>query len=144
MHSFVAPSMFVAHLSLFLSLIIAVSSSVNRCISPYEENQLSSTRKTKWAIVALAKPSHTSIRVRNEAIASKIKPFTQLYDFTIIFFSEKFISGETLTSWRQSFDNIAQVVTIDTSNRGFNGGVTRYGYKYMCKFFALGKYRIVS
>lgn len=93
----------------------------------------------KWAIVALTKPSHPSINMRNEAIAERIKPYARIHDFTIMFFSEQTISSQILSTWRNTFNNIANVVTVDTFSRGFNGVEPRFGYKYMCKFFALGK-----
>lgn len=93
-----------------------------------------------WAIVALAKPAKLmDITKRNKKIAAKIRPFAKQHNITVLFFSEKEFTTAAVTSWRETFAGLATVRYINTASNGFELK-QRYGYKYMCKFFALDIY----
>ena len=113
--------------------------SLNSAISNQINSKQNSNKKTSWAIVALTKPGKTDLSIRNSAIAQRIRNYSHLYDFTIIFFSEKTFSSNEINEWTKTFDGIAKVKLINTESNGFNLK-ERYGYKYMCKFFALDIY----
>jgi hypothetical protein len=78
---------------------------------------------------------------RDELIVSAIRPFADKYDITIIYFSEYVYPKSDIKEWERVYQDIAKVKYINTAQHGFDpsSGI-RYGYKYMCKFFALDMY----
>lgn len=130
----------------------------NRCVGAYDTDGpfkvVPSGRPIRWAIVALAKPNDGRLKIRNAAIAEKMKPFASKHDITAVFFSELPIPSEVSNDWQSTFasSNIKMQI-INTAHHGFHnlpageGGEVRpkeatitYGYKYMCKFFAIDMY----
>ena len=99
-------------------------------------------RRPRWAIVSLSKPDKEDTPTRNEALAKHLRPYASKHDITVLFFSELRFPQSTALAYRQSFAGVAAVQFVDTSSRGFGGAGSkeRFGYKYMCKFFALDLY----
>lgn len=113
---------------------------INRCVSTVDDPKINyNNRKTKWAIIALTRENRPELSIRNQALADKIKPFSSFYDITIIFFSENTFEPSTVLQWKKTFNGIGKVLTVNTADKGFELK-ERYGYKYMCKFFALDVY----
>ena len=151
----------MAHLALCLLLILTASTlcSVkatnvggnNTCVSSDFINDASmgtkskkiSGAKVRWAIIALTRPDREDVRERNQNLVEKFKPYSKLHNITTIFFSESKFSSETVSEWTYAFRDIGSVRIIDTSSKGFDGR-ERYGYKYMCKFFALDLYEYLK
>eukprot|EP01036_Dinobryon_divergens_P028146 gene28146-37044_t len=77
---------------------------------------------------------------RNKHIKDTISPYARSHDITLLFFSEKVFPSSALESWRTTFLNIASVQFINTKDRGYVSAPEKFGYKYMCKFFALDMY----
>lgn len=118
-------------------------SSENICVENIKASAETPLLKTRWAIVALTKPGKQQLNNRNEALARIIKPYASLHDITIIFFSEFTFLKEEISQWERVFNGIAKTRIISTANLGFNLP-QRYGYKYMCKFFGIDIYNILS
>ncbi len=121
-------------------------------------SNLITDRPVRWAIVSLTRPDDARLKIRNAAIVEKVKPYTSKHDITAVFFSELPIPSEVSSEWRSTFEpaNI-KVQIINTTSLGFyNLPIERYeympmspkpqrhsityGYKYMCKFFAVDMY----
>lgn len=140
---------FVIQLSCIFCIYTAVS--LNTCISKETQIQIDSAivtnnsnnniQKSKWAIVALIKPEKAEIHQRNDAIVEKLGPYTKSHDISIIFFSELKFSSQFRQRMYTKFHLFSSVQFIDTSSRAF-GPISpeRFGYKYMCKFFAIDMY----
>ena len=101
------------------------------------------SKLVKWAIIALTRPGRSDIETRNSALAKRIKPFANKHNITIIFFSESYFSPKEVNAWRKTFLNIAAVKLVNTAHLGFTLP-ERFGYKYMCKFFALDLYDLIQ
>lgn len=99
-------------------------------------------RRPRWAIVSLSKPDKADTPTRNEALAKHLRPYASKHDITVIFFSELRFPPKTALAYRQNFAGVAAVQFVDTSSSGFGApdSKERFGYKYMCKFFALDLY----
>jgi Glycolipid 2-alpha-mannosyltransferase len=123
----------------------------NTCISSDFINDASlvtkfkqiSGAKVRWAIIALTRPDREDVDVRNTKLAQKFQPYSKLHNITTIFFSEEEVPSKTLLEWTKAFKDVGAVRVIDTSSKGFSG-IERYGYKYMCKFFALDLYEYLK
>ena len=136
----------LAKLLLLLPAVLA-----NTCISSESQDKVIDIIKSssvvppakvvRWAIVCLAKPDRGgSTALRNEALASSLRPFASRHDVTVLFFSEQVFPVSLRRSYSASFEGVAKVQFIDTSSRGFLNQKERFGYKYMCKFFSLDIY----
>jgi hypothetical protein len=117
----------------------------NTCISAdaqdriAEEANRQSRSAPAWAIVTLVN-KNTDISARNQKLAKALRPFAHLHNISVLMFSEHSHHSTAIEKWRNAFKDLARVLTIDTSRNGFNGLPQRYGYKYMCKFFAIDVY----
>jgi hypothetical protein len=117
----------------------------NTCVTSTKrqltEDVVPTGKKMKWAIVALTKHGASSTRSRDEALVRLLSRYSNTYDFTIIYFSEITLNPVEIKEWEKIYAGNADVHFIDTSKHGFQGNTNqRYGYKYMCKFFALDIY----
>jgi len=94
-------------------------------------------------------------KMRDFAMAKFIKPYATMYDFTVIYFSEFDLGEESLTQWKTLYEHVADVKVVNTRHLGFQPGEGgermaapkrkyRYGYNYMCKFFALDMYEFLQ
>lgn len=130
-----------------LLLILAVCIgciAANTCVAgPSNKETQSSVLKKRWAIVALGKPGKSDLAQRNKHILEKIAPYSSSHNITIIIFSEKQFPEAAINSWKEMFRNVATVRLINTFRNGFNLP-ERFGYKYMCKFFALDMYEYLK
>ena len=137
----------------FVILFVLLASSwselrKNTCISQDAQLEVMETKKAsfepvknaKWAIVALAKFGKADVRSRNEALAKNLRPYAEKHNLTVLFFGESSCPPALLAQWKKTFAGVADVNVIDTSSKGWNGRKQRYGYEYMCKFFALDLY----
>ena len=95
--------------------------------------------KPKWAIVALVN-KNADLTKRNQKLANALKPYAPKHDITVIMFSEHKMSPGKVQQWEKDFDSVATVVVQDTSSRKYLPPFPPYGYKYMCKFFAVDIY----
>lgn len=128
----------VIYILIYLSLCRAnVCVDENRLKSESNSNKLHNP--IRWAIICLTKPSNPNLNLRNHNIASVLGHFARNFQIDIIFFSEYSIPLTEIASFQQTFRNVGNVKIIDTSSLGFSTK-ERYGYKYMCKFFALDVY----
>lgn len=105
--------------------------------------------KKSWAIVALTrKLGAEDTRVRNEAIAWRIKPYAHKHNLTVVFFSEVELPADSFQSWNRIFKGIADVKYINTAekklSKGEGGNDKGFGYKYMCKFFGIDMYEYLK
>jgi len=91
----------------------------------------------------LTRPGRSDIETRNRALAKRIKPFASKHNITVIFFSEFLFSTQEVNSWKNTFVDIATVKVINTAHLGFTSS-EKFGYKYMCKFFALDLYNLIK
>ena len=66
-----------------------------------------------------------------------------LHNITIIVFSESVFPQSAVSKWRATFKDVARVKYVNTAKNGFDSP-ERYGYKYMCKFFALDLYEYLK
>ena len=125
----------------------------NTCISQEDQDKVLATTKrsskrpesgsrgARWAIICLAKPDHSGTALRNEGLASSLRPYASQHDITVLFFSEQQFPASVVKTYRTAFQDVAEVKIIDTSSRGFlHQKEGRFGYKYMCKFFSLDVY----
>lgn len=96
-------------------------------------------RKLRWAVVALARPKGIDALKRNKLLTEKIRPYADRHDITIIVFSEQNFDSASLSNWQRPFAGLATVRYINTARHGWREK-QRYGYKYMCKFFAMDIY----
>lgn len=121
-----------------------LSVNANTCTSVVQTDSSSSSvnvdRKPRWAIVALSKHGPAMTRPRDEAMVRVISPFASKYDVTVIFFSEVGFQESDITEWQNIYKNVATVKVINTAHHGFSHQGNKFGYKYMCKFFALDIY----
>lgn len=99
--------------------------------------------KVRWAIIALARPEGAELQQRNSQLMEKIRKYSHLHNITIVLFSEKKFPSGALERYEENFRDIGAVRLVDTSKNGFNGA-DRYGYKYMCKFFAIDVYEYLK
>ena len=134
----------------FLRLLILAHSlklciAANTCISADAQDHLVEDAKRPisaspaWAIVALVN-KNTDISTRNQKLANALRPFAHQHNISVLMFSEHSHSSSTIEKWRQTFRDVGRVLAVDTSRNGFIGLPQKYGYKYMCKFFALDIY----
>ena len=84
---------------------------VNRCVGPsygaslaVKANRPITGTPVKWAIVSLAKPNDSRMKIRNAAIAEKVKPFASKHDITAIVFSELPVPDAVDSEWRRTFE----------------------------------------
>lgn len=121
---------------LFLLLAsFARSTSANTCAPP--EKALEPTGPKRWAVVALTKPGRSDTAMRNSALVKALQPYANKHDITFIFFSEHTFDSALSSELTNQFKSIrAKVEFINTASRGFSQK-ERFGYKYMCKFFAV-------
>jgi hypothetical protein len=110
----------------------------NVCVNELK-SEVALNSPIRWAIICLTKPANPSLSLRNHNLALILKKFSASYKIDVIFFSEYKIPSNEVTSFQRTFENVANVKIIDTSSLGFTTK-ERYGYKYMCKFFALDVY----
>lgn len=126
-------------LCLFSLFVFTVA---NKCITTKVEDdtiQSASNRKMKWAIVALTKQGPYQTKARDDSIVKFISPYIDLYDITIIYFSEVDFTND-VHIWQSYYQKTAKVLYINTSKHRYYTKDVKYGYKYMCKFFALDIY----
>ena len=100
--------------SLLVYMQIAPTASgrgVNRCVSSSYDSSAGGKadrsitgRPVKWAIVSLSKPNDSRLKIRNAAIAEKVKPFASKHDITAIVFSELPVPDGVASEWRRTFD----------------------------------------
>lgn len=145
--------------SLILSIVYAIvlSQSIietvkkNTCISHDSYNAVlhpksvakGADQKVRWAIIALARPEGADLQQRNLQLMAKIKKYSHSHNITIILFSETQFPSGALERLEEEFRDIGGVRIVDTSKNGFNGA-DRFGYKYMCKFFAIDVYEYLK
>ena len=123
----------------------AVQDTVTDFVRQSQRAELLPTRHlAKWAIVSLTRPDSRSrsIHTRNDQLATHLRPFAAKHDITAVFFSELPFSQLTQLIYRKAFKGVAAVQFVDTSIRGYHQppALSRFGYKYMCKFFSLDMY----
>jgi hypothetical protein len=116
----------------------------NTCISmdskAISEADFLISHQPKWAIVALVN-KNADLTTRNTKIAKILRPYAEKHDITVIMFSEHNFPAERINQWEKTFAGVATVEVVDTSSRKFQPpSPTPYGYKYMCKFFAVDMY----
>lgn len=117
----------------------------NTCISMDDADQSLKTvpdhspQRIKWAVVALAKPGRTDLQTRNRKIVQLLEPYAKNHSISILIFSEFDFPPSLVKEWRKIFRGFEKVQLINTADRGFKFG-ERFGYKYMCKFFAYDMY----
>jgi hypothetical protein len=99
-------------------------------------------QNAKWAIVALTKPEKKKQEIfqRNAALVKFLGPYSKKHDLTVLFFSEMKFPDALVGTWKKQFEGVAEVKTIDTTERGWQNRQQKFGYEYMCKFFGLDIY----
>ncbi len=108
--------------------------------------------RPKWAIITLSRPSDPYILQRNAAIVSKLRPYASQHNITSIFFSEEVIPESVEKQWRSGFESIGVAVKIiNTAKYAYyplkedgSSNEAVFGYRYMCKFFALDVYKYLK
>lgn len=115
----------------------------NTCISLDATDKLDKgiliSGRPKWAIVALVN-KNADLKVRNDKLAKILRPYADKHDITVIMFSEHSFPTSKTEGWSKSFEGVAKVEVVDTSSRQYLPPAQPYGYKYMCKFFAVDIY----
>jgi Glycolipid 2-alpha-mannosyltransferase len=103
------------------------------------------SRKVRWAIITLARPGRTDaeMQMRNQNIIMKLKPYSNSHNITIIFFSEFIFGDKAVADLANEFKDVGSVRYIDTSVNRYQGSES-FGYKYMCKFFAVDVYEYLK
>ncbi len=143
-----------AYISYIIGVIlisfISVSVFGNNCVNDGDSSRLSaltlkSGSKSRWAVVALTRKLNAEdTRARNEAIASRISPFAKKHNVTVVFFSEVEPPAGSMSAWKRTFQDIADVKFINTAEKKLSleegGNEKGFGYKYMCKFFSIDMY----
>lgn len=139
---------------IYMAIMVVVQSG-NTCISQDAQDETMRLQKLsfeeiklgKWAIVALTKPDKKMMEIeyRNKALAKYLGPYSKKHDITVLFFGESAFPAPQVEAWKKQFQGVAEVQTIDTKhlgwrNKGSGNKPYRYGYEYMCKFFALDIY----
>lgn len=102
-------------------------------------------RKVRWAIITLARPGRTDLqmKMRNDNLILKLKPYSHSHNITVIFFSEMIFPHSAVTDLTKDFKDVGSVRIIDTSSNKYEGPES-FGYKYMCKFFAIDVYEYLK
>ena len=102
-------------------------------------------RKVRWAIITLARPGRTDaeMKMRNENLIMKLKPYSHSHNITVIFFSELIFDDRVVADLEDDFKDVGSVRFIDTSANRYQGPES-FGYKYMCKFFAVDVYEYLK
>ena len=107
------------------------------------ENDKLKLSPVRWAITSLTLPGHDFAR-RNAKVASAMKPYAKAHSFTFIFFSESVFPQQDVESWKNVLGGIGEIKVVNTASNGFEDhtekGGRRYGYNYMCKFYAMDIY----
>ena len=132
------------YLLLWIVILLHSQVNANTCISMKSKDTVDDgiplKANPKWAIVALVNKK-ANLKIRNEKLANILRPYADKHDITVLMFSEHKFSNEKIQQWSKEFHGIAAVKVVDTSSRRFQPPITPpYGYKYMCKFFALDIY----
>lgn len=134
-------------------LVLSQLESKNICISSdSQEDSLRQSdltkdrsRKVRWAIITLARPGRTDaeMKMRNENLIMKLKPYSHSHNITVIFFSELIFDDRVVADLEDDFKDVGSVRFIDTSANRYQGPES-FGYKYMCKFFAVDVYEYLK
>ena len=85
---------------------------------------------------------------RNTKIAEAMKPYASMHSFTFLFFGEVEFSLQEVEAWTKVLGPIGKVKVVNTAKNGFEDhtekGGRRYGYNYMCKFYAMDIYSYLA
>ena len=76
----------------------------SRSVKSEKSDKPGTSRPVKWAIVSLSKPNDSRLKIRNAAIAEKVKPFASKHDITAIVFSELPVPDAVTNEWRGTFE----------------------------------------
>ncbi len=126
--------------------LLSDSTEDNTCVARdavVKHDKIYKKTTSRWAIVALTRPGKADIYRRNVDLANKLQPYSKNHNITFVFFSEDEIPIHTIDNWRRLFKDVGAVRVVNTASNGFNLKV-RYGYKYMCKFFAYDMYEYLK
>lgn len=108
--------------SLLIILTFILHYVENKCLTnpePYQPPVIDivAMPRVNWAIVCLysiRKPG--KMDKRNKQLAVALKPYAKKHAFTVLVFSEDRIDEIVVNEWRQTFDGVAAIKTIDTSS----------------------------
>lgn len=105
----------------------------------------SSSSPSRWAILTLIRQQdYHQNKKRNSALATALSPYSTSHNLTFLFFSEDTFTSREINEWKEQFRSVGEVQLIDVSSKGYNfppeEGKSRYGYKWMCKFFSVDIY----
>lgn len=134
---------FRIYLVIIICLIfVKVSLSYSECSAVHNNSRATNhNRNTKWAIISLSYSLTFPLHVLRDRLIARIlsEYASSNRSITIITFSEKTFPQTEMDEFSKIYANITGVSVkfIDTSEVGFNNNKHRYGYKYMCRFFAI-------
>ena len=86
------------------------------------------------------------IEARNKALAKYLRPYSKNRNLTVLFFSEYHFSVPQIEAWKSNFRVLQKYKLLTQKHLGWkkeglgNKEGFRYGYEYMCKFFAVDIY----
>jgi hypothetical protein len=129
--------------SLSLSKQLSILSKPDKYVDDYNNNTNITVDPTRWAIVALTRPSDININTRNANLKNYLRRYHHYHNITLIFFSEFKIKNRTKDLWGKIFKNVATIRIINTYKDGFDEE-DRYGYKYVCKFFSISMFKYLE
>lgn len=133
-------NIFLLILVIFIFNLKEINGVSENCLSHVKSYNSSSPSIKRWAIVALGLFGRKDIDRRNKILAQKLRPYAANHEITFIFFSEKNFPPQAIQNWKRQLSGVAEIKIINTSNLGFANQKEKFGYKYMCKFFALDLY----
>ena len=131
--------------SLSLSKQLSILSKSEKYVDNYnkDNNNNITLDPTRWAIVALTRPSDHNVNTRNANLKNYLRKYHHYHNITLIFFSEFKIKNRTRELWAKIFKNVATIRIINTYNDGFDEE-DRYGYKYVCQFFSISMFKYLE
>lgn len=107
-------------------------------------NNSSIVDPTRWAIVALTRPTDININTRNANLKNYLRKIkASNHNITLLFFSEFKVKQRTKDLWLKIFKGIATIRIINTFDDGFDSD-DRYGYKYVCRFFSVSIFKYLQ
>ena len=107
-------------------------------------NNRSMVDPTRWAIVALTRPTDVNLNTRNANLKNYLRKIAASnHNISLLFFSEFKVKQRTKDLWLKIFKGIATIRIINTFDDGFNSD-DRYGYKYVCRFFSVSIFKYLK
>jgi len=106
-------------------------------------NSRSIVDPTRWAIVALTRPTDINLNTRNANLKNYLRRYHSSHNISLLFFSEFKVKQRTKDLWLKIFKGIATIRIINTYDDGFDSD-DRYGYKYVCRFFSVSIFKYLQ